>query len=154
MRPFLALSLTFLALSACAPEEWEHKSGPYPVAASIHENRGGMFVELENGRTCRAQIPEISEPGGKGALDRCPEGYTWQIEREGNGFGRFLAALAVGVTDIFGTNRPSIGVGKVTITTPDGAVSVFKVNPLPQDSETKEAEIVLIEQRAAPRPTR
>jgi len=153
MRPFGILCLTCLTLAACTPEDWGAENGPYPVAASIRQNRGVMFVELENGRTCRAQIPEISEPGGKGALGRCPEGYTWQIERESNGFGRFLAAVVVGMTDIFGTNRPNIGAGKVIITTPDGAVSVFKVNPSDPEKENEEAKIVLIEQRSAPRPT-
>lgn len=153
MRPILALCLTCLTLAACTPEDWGPENGRYPVAAAITEKRGVMFVELENGRSCRAQIPEISEPGGKGALGRCPEGYTWQIERDGNSFGRFLAAFAVGVADLFGTNRPSIGAGRVTITTPDGAVSVFKVSPRSQVPGEEDPKITLIEQRPAPRPT-
>ncbi len=147
MRVALTVFLMAMGLAACqANGPIQDGPRPDPAAVSLDERRGWMYVELENGRRCKARIPPMAEERGSGRLQRCPDGYLWQIEREGPRWARLMASALVAATHFLGSPKPGIGAGKVTITTNDGAVTVFHVSY----DEDGEGNYALAEQRPAP----
>lgn len=80
---------------------------------------------LRTGAPVALTVLDEGKASETGTLARCPPGYVYLIERRQGGFGLFVGAFAFGMSNMFGTAKPTLGDAMVTVKTPDGAVTVF-----------------------------